>query len=358
MAQRAQSGRSSSTAARLPRSKPVVVEVDEIVLDNVKVQVRNQNLPLDAIKLDAANPRIAYTVQLGNYGPEPGLQATLERLLWRDEDVRQKLFSNIRENGGLIERIIVRSNGRVAEGNCRTVVYRKLYESDPEDPRWHTIPARVLPPEISEKQIAKLLGEMHVGGKNAWSAFEKAAHVHKLHEEHGLTQEEIARLLRTSKSAVNHNIRAFNVMKGYLAKFGGEGAVRKFSYFFELFKKPELRSWATNDPEAIALFSEWVGRGKIARGEHVRELRDIVTNPKALAAFKDQGREAAKRLLELDRPELTSALFKAMTELTKALDLAKLDDIQRVRKEPAARRVVRKLQDSFERFLDLCGDAE
>jgi transcriptional regulator with XRE-family HTH domain len=216
----------------------------------------------------------------------------------------------------------------------------------------------VLPPEISEKQIAKLLGEMHVGGKNAWSPFEKAAHVHKLHEEHGLTQEEIARLLRTSKSAVNHNIRAFNVMKSYLERFGGDGAVRKFSYFVELFKKPELRTWATNDTEAIELFSEWVGTGKIARGEHVRELRDIVTNSRALGAFKEQGREAAKRVLELDRPELTSPLFKAMTELTKALDLAKLDDIQRVRKEPAARKVVRKLHDSFSRFVDLCGGAE
>lgn len=357
MAQRAQSGRNTSGKAST-KGEPVFIEIDEIVLDNVKVQVRNQDLPLDAIELDPTNPRIAYTVRLGNFGTGRALQSTLETLLWRDEDVRHKLYQSVLENGGLIERIIVRSNGRIAEGNCRTVVYRKLFESDPNNSRWRTIPARVLPAEISEKQIAKLLGEMHVGGKNAWSPFEKAAHVNKLHEEYGLTQEEIARLLRTSKSAVNHNIRAFDVMKTYLTKFGGEGAVRKFSYFFELFKKPELRAWATSDPEAIELFSAWVGTGKIARGEHVRELRDIVTNPRALAAFKEQGREAAKRVLELDRPDLTSPLFKAMTELTKALDLAKLDDIQRVRKEPAVRRVVRKLQDSFGRFVDLCGGVE
>src|SRR4051794_5878879 len=105
MAQRAQNERSSST--RPSRGEPVVVEVDEIVLDNVKVQVRNQDLPLNAIELDPANPRIAYTVQLGNYGAG-GLQSTLETLLWKDEDVRHKLYQGIRENGGLIERIIVR----------------------------------------------------------------------------------------------------------------------------------------------------------------------------------------------------------------------------------------------------------
>jgi hypothetical protein len=338
--------------------EPIFIEVDEMVLDNVKVQVRNQNIPIDSLELDPANPRIAYTVRIGNYGTGAKLQTALENLLWKDEDVRQKLYQGVLANGGLIERVIVRSNGQVAEGNCRTVVYRKLHAADKDDPRWQTIPARVLPPEISEKQIAKLLGEMHVGGKNEWSAFEKAAHVHRLFNEFGLTQEEIARLLRTSKSAVNHNIRAFDVMRTYLTRYGGEGAVRKFSYFVELFKNPELRAWTIDDSEAIELFSEWVGTGKIARGEHVRELRDMVTNPRVLAAFREQGRDAAKRLLQLDRPELTSPLFKAMTDLTKALDLAKLDDIQRVRKEVPAQRVVLDLKESFDRFVELCGGLE
>lgn len=354
MAQHARSEPKASPKNRL-KAEPEVIEVDEIVLDGVKVQVRNRDLPLHSVQLDPTNPRIAYTVRTGNFASGPAQQKLLEGLLWKDEDVRQKLFQSVLGNGGLVERIIVRSDGRVAEGNCRTVVYRKLHEDNPDDPRWQSIPARVLPADIAEKQIAKLLGEMHVGGKNVWTAFEKAAHVHRLFTEYGLTQEEIARLLRTSKSAVNHNIRAFGVMETYLGRFGGEGAVHKFSYFVELFKKPELRTWAATDPEAIELFSEWVGTGKIARGEHVRELKDIVTNPRALAAFKDQGREAARRVLELDKPELTSPLFKAMAELAKALDDAKLEDVQRVRNELAAKRIVKKLNHSFDRFLDLCG---
>jgi hypothetical protein len=202
-----------------------------------------------------------------------------------------------------------------------------------------------------------LLGELHVGGKNEWSPFEKAGHIHTLFTQHGMVQEEIAKLLRTSKTAINHNFRAFDAMKNkYLRAFPGPGAVRKFSYFLELYKKPELREWVSRSPEALDDFVQWVGNSKIARGEDVRELVDIVTNPRALAAFKAQGRDGALKILEQDRPERTSPLFKLMVEMTRALEAARLDDIQRVRRDKAgaAKTIVRNLKQSLERFVDLC----
>jgi hypothetical protein len=88
----------------------------------------------------------------------------------------------------------------------------------------------------------------------------------------------------------------------------------------------------------------------------VRELKDIVSDPRALAAFDKQGREAAMKILNQDRPELNSPLFKLMVEMTEALDDARLDDIQRVRKDPSggAKAIVRKLNEALERFVDLC----
>jgi hypothetical protein len=172
-----------------------------------------------------------------------------------------------------------------------------------------------------------------------------------------MVQDEIAKLLKTSKTSINHNIRAFDAMKNkYLRAFPGPGAVRKFSYFLELYKKRELRDWMSRSPEELDDFVQWVGTNKIARGQDVRELKDIVTNPRALAAFKSQGREAALRILEKDRPELTSPLFKLMIEMTGALNDARLDEIQRVRKDKSggARSIVHKLAQSLERFMDLC----
>jgi hypothetical protein len=346
----------ATSATRTKGPNVIVEQVDEIVLDGMKVQVRGQDLPLDSVQLDPTNPRVANTVAVGNFGLGDALQQRLRDLLWEDPDVHD-LYRSVLANKGLIERIIVRNNLVVAEGNCRTVVYRKLRDNFPQDPTWRTIPARVLPADITDRQVAILLGELHVGGKNKWSPFEKAGHIHKLFTQYGMVQEEIAKLLKTSKTSINHSTRAFEAMKNkYLVAFPGPGAVRKFSYFLELYKKPELRDWVNRSSEALDDFVQWVGKNKIARGEDVRELRDIVTNARALAAFKEQGRDAALKILEQDRPELTSPLFKLMIEMTEALDDSRLDDIQRVRKDRTggARTIVLNLKESLDRFVDLC----
>ena len=347
--------------ANAPKAALVVVEqVDEIVLGGVKVQIRGQEIPLDQVLLDPENPRVANTVAATMSGSDAQVQRQLADTLWNDPDVHD-LYHSIRENGGLIERIIVRSTLMVAEGNCRTVVYRKLRENFPDDPRWQTIPARVLPVDVTDRQIAILLGELHVGGKNKWSPFEKAGHIHELATRHGLVQDEIAKLLRTSKTAVNHNIHAFGALKNrYMPQYPGTGAVRKFSYFYEAYKDPTLRDWFKNSPEALDRFVQWVGTNKLARGVEVRELRDIVMNSRVLAAFEEGGREAARKVLEQDRPELTSPLFELMLKMTEALEQARLDDVRRVRKDPSggAKAIVRNLKEALERFVDLCDGIE
>jgi len=336
-------------------AKVVVQQVDEIVLDKMKVQVRGQDLPVEGILLDPTNPRIANTVAVSNFSDGEQMQESLAEFLWSDSDVHN-LYRSVLENRGLIERIIVRDNMVVAEGNCRTVVYRKLREKFPKDPTWRTIPARVLPGNITDRQIAILLGELHVGGKNEWSPFEKAGHIHQLFTQFGMVQEEIAKILKTSKTSVNHNIHAFDALKKYMLAFPGPGAVRKFSYFLELYKNPQLREWVRKSPEALEDFVQWVGTNKIRQGRDVRELEDIVSSPRALAAFNKQSREAAMRILGQERPELSSPLFKLMIDMTEALADARLDDIQRVRKDPTggAKTIVRNLNAALERFVDLC----
>ena len=352
----------ASKTARKPKSKVAdargsIEHVDEVVLSGVRIQVRGMDLPLSDIQLDPMNPRLANTLALNHPDDDVKVQAQMEKTLWDDPDTRG-LYQSIKQNGGLIERIIVRANGVVAEGNCRTVVYRKLRANFPNDPKWQSIPARVLPANITDKQIAVLLGELHVGGKNEWLPFEKAGHIHELFNKHGLTQDEIAKLLHTSKTSVNHNVHAFSAMKDkYLKKYPGPAGVRKFSYFFELYKKPFLREWVKDNPTALDSFVRWVGTDKIGKGAEVRNLDAIIQNPKALKAFDAGGMEAARPILMRDSPELTSPLFKGMIELTKTIEAARLDDITRIRgkKGGGARTIVQDLKDSLERFMELCG---
>jgi len=332
-------------------------EVDEITLDGKKIRVRNADLGLDQIELDPANPRIANTIGMSASEPGSSLQKKLEAVLWDDPDVRD-LYRQVLVNKGLIERIIVRPDGRVVEGNCRTVVYRKLRENRPNESHWRAIPARILPDDIAERDVAILLGEMHVAGKNTWSAFEKAGHIYRLHRDFALTQDEIAHRLRMSKSKVNQLIKSFDVMKTkFLARYPAASNIRKFSYFEELYKNPKLREWIGSDPRAEDMFVEWVGEGKLPQGASVRELSAIVENPDALTALNEEGFAEAKRVLEEDDPAVTSRLFRRMKEMTEELEQARLDDIQRVRKDhnPAARKIAKDLERALGHFLELCG---
>jgi hypothetical protein len=344
-------------AARQASVEPVVV--DEITLEGQQVRVQSVDLPLAKVKLDPANPRYANT--FASESPtknDARLQARLEEYLWADSDVHG-LSRQIVANGGLIERIIVRHDGTVVEGNCRTVVYRKLHEENPKDRTWASIPARVLPEDIGDKNVAILLGEMHITGKNTWSAFEKAGHVYRLHKDFALSQEEIAQRLRMSKSKVNQLIRAFDVMKNrYLAKHSGAGAIHKFSHFEELFKKPDLRDWAQSD--AIDEFVEWVADGRLAQGTQVRDLPQILSNKRSLKALTANGYAAAMKVLEEENPAITSPLFRRMVEMTEAIKRVQLDEIQVVRRSrnETTRRIVRELRAELDRFAEFCGLAD
>src|SRR5438093_255225 len=84
--------------------------VDEITLDGKRVQVQSIDLPLERVRLDPRNPRIANTVALSLSEEGEALQKKLEFLLWEDGDVRD-LYRQVLVNKGLVERIIVRQDG-------------------------------------------------------------------------------------------------------------------------------------------------------------------------------------------------------------------------------------------------------
>jgi hypothetical protein len=331
-------------------------EIDEITLEGRKVRVRNIDIPLEEIVLDPTNPRIANTLAISAFDNKVTSQHELEEILWADTDVHE-LYRQILINGGLIERIILRADGSVVEGNCRTVVFRKLRENRPKDQQWRKIPARVLPDDIGARDVAILLGEMHVAGKNTWSPFEKAGHIYRMHRDFALTQDEIAHRLRMSKSKVNQLLHAFEIMKEkFLRRYPMPSNIRKFSYFEELYKKPPLREWISKNPHAEDQFVDLVGTGKLNQGVHVRELPLIIANSDAMQALIEHGFEEAKRLLEVDDPAITSKLFRRMKEMTTELEQARLDDIQRIKKggNSIARKIVLDLHKTLNNFVELC----
>src|SRR5439155_14135649 len=95
-----------------------------------------------------------------------------------DEDGVADLQRQIRDNGGLVDPIIVDRNYDVIEGNCRTAIYMKLRGARPQEAQWKKIPAYVVAPEVTERQVLILQAIYHVhSNKIRWGAYEQQAHL-------------------------------------------------------------------------------------------------------------------------------------------------------------------------------------
>lgn len=331
-----------------PSAIPHLVEA--ITLGDQPVLLVHEDLPLSKVKLDLENQRVKFLISTLDHRPDEG---ELEAMFWGIPEVKE-LYRAVKLNGGLIERIIVKADGTVVEGNCRTVVYRRLQKGEPNDERWQRIPSRILPEDINPKQLAILLGEMHVAGKNKWDAFEKAAYVYKMNEELGYSHKFLAEHLRMSKSSIKQLIDAYKLMaEVFLKKYPKKENVYKFSYFLEFYKKFSRRN-SKPDPDLERKFIDWVGEQKLYEGNQVRDLPEIVGNPRALQTLETAGYKEAMAALEDERPELTSRLFAVIDRTTEALLQAPAEEIQQVKSgNPAKGRKLRGLYKALTDFADM-----
>jgi len=300
------------------------LEKEVIPLAGVRVEISLVNIPIEHIRLDKTNPRLAYKLEaMGITNPS---QEQLGELLWEDNDVKD-LKRSIQVNGGLIEAIIVQADGVAVEGNCRTVCYRKLCEEFPEDENWKHIRARMLPTGIGRDQLEILLGELHIAGKNEWTPFEQAAHLYKMNKR-GFSEQRLAEFYRLSKSTVSSKLRAYKLMvEKYLPKYKDAALLQKWSYFEEFYKKLKPKA---DTPEGAKLeddFVRWMGEGKFNKGMDIRNLPRILEDPEALDLFEREGFDAAWTRIRVDSPELESSLFKAIVAATWALRTAPLNEL-------------------------------
>lgn len=322
--------------------------LEEITLQNRAVRLIHRDIPIDDLKLNPDNQRVQYIISLLGYRPTDD---QLERELWEIDEVK-KLCQAVKTNGGLIERVIVAPDGTVIEGNCRTVVYRKLRESEPGDPRWQRIPARTLPDDITEEQIAILLGEMHVAGKNHWDGFERAGYIYRMNNQLGFSLEYMADLLGRSKTTIKSLKDAYELMRdGFLAKYPAKDNVYKFTYFEQFFRRMKAPS-----EELKEQFCGWVGTEKLYDRNQVRSLPEILEVPDAVAALDAGGFDAAMAVLSGRRPELTSALFKTIEKTIRELRQAPLGEIEAIQMGDRAKAAkLEELHQALLRFATYAG---
>lgn len=318
-------------------------EENSIMVAGNRVQVKRILIPTSDVRIDLQNPRIKFKIKkvdrvLNNQ--------ELVEILKEDSDVR-KLFTNIRDNRGLHEPILVTRNNRIIEGNCRAAAYIWLFQGDkkPESP-WAKIPAIQITDELSEKQIAILQGYYHVVGKNKWKKYEKAGHIHYMSTVLGMSSETIQKQLGLHQKTIVILLSAYNAMnRHYLPKYGQKETdpLNKFSYFEEFYKRDELKAFREKQRN-VERFSEWVSdTNMFPEGRDVRLLGEILKHSEVREVFEQNGMVEAKRALDQYDPTLGSNLFKLVQKTTGELKKLRAQEAEFIRKDGKKKELLRDL---------------
>src|SRR5450759_795658 len=101
---------------------------DFLLLRNKRIPVKLAELPQGDLKFYLENPRLYSLAREDGHDPT---QEEVEEILAQMDHVKQ-LVQSIKENGGLIDPVIVQGGSNIVlEGNSRLAAYRILAKQEP-----------------------------------------------------------------------------------------------------------------------------------------------------------------------------------------------------------------------------------
>jgi len=282
-----------------------------------KIEAELRFVYLKDLKLDPKNVRFRHFLK-------ELTEKEMEQILWDDPDSRA-LYREILYSNGLQNPPLVDSNYVVKEGNRRVVCLRKLKEDiasgkvsiplEKIDP----VQCIVLPVGTSDIDIAIYLTREHVTGKKKWAALDKASHVYDLYNIHRLSFDQIRESISMSKNTTMIMEAAFKKTLEYHQKYPDDNDwLDRYSYFFELFKKKDLKAWAEKEAN-LDKFMQWIHDGKFKRGEQVRELRQVFQDEDAYQALQSADMDKASNILSNKDPTISSQSFKLVSKATQII---------------------------------------
>lgn len=327
-----------------------------LILPGIAVNATHDKVPIGKIRLNPENPRIRFLLQQRGLPKTPAEKALIDII--RSQPGYDGLQKAIRKAGGIYDPIIVDYSGVVVEGNTRATVFKVLHDGAKADQRWQKIPVLRLPRNVPERSTALLMGSYHIGGKTPWRAYAQADHIYQLQHKYKLDAEQIADELRMSKREVEQYIDAYDyLVKEVLPKAKGSAAMdileKKFSHALEFIKNKKLGKLRT-DPKVRAKVAALIIDNKI-KGAEVRHLDKVLKNRQASSALKTGGFKAAKAILNDVDPASGSKVLKEVKHLTASLNSMSQDDIEIIKKSPAARELIVSLERAIRSVASITG---
>jgi hypothetical protein len=310
------------------------------------------DFPAEKLRLDPENVRFRHIKKVL---PD----RDMEKLIWDEPDTKM-LLKAIIASGGLSSRPIITPDGVVKEGNRRTVCIRKIREliskgelDHLSEETFKAVECEMLPADISQKEVDIYLARVHVSGVKEWDALNQAEHIWRMHQDRGMTFDEIRDLLGISKGKIVQKLRAFEWTVDFMKARPDKADIKKFSFFEELYKRPALRKWVDNDPTALPKFFNWVAAEKfnITGARDARILPEILENKDALRALDGPRGDMrqALALLQEGRPELSSPTFEAVSAAIKALKSIGREEYRSIPEKPPQVKMLKEL------YGELCG---
>lgn len=327
-----------------------------IIIGDTVIPTIIRFLSVPDLRYYTENPRIfSILKELGKV-----TQDEIERKLW-EQDHTKDLFRDIKQNGGLLEEIIVRGI-EVLEGNSRLCAYRHLLKNataaEDKDAiaKWSVIRAKILPPQINEKVVFAILGTLHIRGKAEWKPYEQASYLFRQANAHGMTPAQLAVQIGTNDADVKNMIKAYKLMDRYKVTDPS-----RFSYFLEFAKSKKLEDSKQYLPANLVLedkFSDWVKDGRFPRAEEVRNLPTVLRDKSARTKFLN-GSVTFEEALETARdhhPETTSSFYNKLKKATEAMNDAEEDRVrQEVLQDAQKKHIVRDLAKTARKFARSVG---
>ncbi len=309
-----------------------------LTIEGTRVPVTHTEVDVDKVHLDPKNPRINY--QRVQKDGRPAKPEELRDFVLDLPGVPD-LFKGIRDNGGLIDPIIVHGD-RVVEGNCRAAVFMKLRELMPKDPRWARIPAEVLPQGTTERQIAVLQGMYHVNGKIQWRAYLQAAYLHDMKVRLKMSPAMIAKSLSLQQRVVERLLKAYQEMTEHVPQVKSGKGLEFFSYFEELFKIKKLEKFRSDEGN-VKLFAKLIKEKKIPLGQNVRDLPALLEHPKVFQKLVTDGYKPARAALGATDPSKVYPVYKQVRETRELLEGLQAHELSTLAKQPAQQGEIRGL---------------
>jgi len=324
-----------------------------------------ESVPVAAIELDRANPRIRKFLEM--YGDNITRDQICLALGAAGDDESEsstsydKLRNSILTNGGIIQPVILnrRADGTLlcVEGNTRVALYQS-FVAEKVKGDWTRIPALVCD-DMSSVQVDAIRLQLHLVGTRPWDPYSKAKYLHYLRTQELLPFERIVEFSGGRKREVVESIAAFSDMEQYYRPVLPDDTAfdtRRFSGFVEL-QKPGIKEAILGAGFTLTNFAEWIHNEKLSPLQTIRSLPRILRNPKAREVFLKHDAKAAAQVLE--RPDLSKALSEAgigalAQALTQAIYALPWRDAERLRADPSSE-TAQQLSEAMAALNELMG---